>query len=55
MPSGGDTGSMPSSLLPRTDLLGSGDLMEIAPQMRVKFFPTEGTAYCHSRDLRVSQ
>lgn len=31
MPSGGDTGSMASSLLPRTDvLLGSGDLMEIA-------------------------
>lgn len=38
MPSGGDTGSMASSLLPRTDvLLGSGDLIEIASQLRVGF------------------
>lgn len=40
MPSGGDTGSMPSSLLPRPDvLLGSGDLMEMAPQLEVEFHP----------------
>lgn len=54
MPSGGDTGSIASSLLLRTVLLGSGDLMETASQLRVGFYSMKMTPYCPQWGSRVS-